>query len=152
MGTGFILSDHMDKIKRDVYVVIGDGECYEGSIWEAAIFAAAHKLHEMKVILDRNKLCILGKTEELVALGDLQAKWSAFGWNVITIDGHDYEAIDTALLESKMCKTKPTIIIANTIKGKGISFMEGNASWHNKIPTQELFERAFAELSKEGVN
>lgn len=148
MATGFILSDRMDKIKRDVYVVIGDGECYEGSIWEAAIFAAAHKLHEMKVILDRNELCILGKTEELVALGDLQAKWSAFGWNVIAIDGHDYSAVDKALLESKSCITKPTIIIANTTKGKGISFMEGNASWHNKIPTQDLFDRAFAELSQ----
>jgi transketolase len=147
MASGFALSDLMDEQERNIFVVIGDGECYEGSIWEAAIFAAHHNLDRLTVILDRNKLCILGKTEELVKLGALEAKWAAFGWNVISVNGHDYKALDLAFVESINFKGKPTIIIADTIKGKGISFMEGNASWHNKMPTEELFKKAFSELT-----
>jgi len=149
MASGFIFADRMDRKSRKVFVVIGDGECYEGSIWEAAMFAAHHKLHNLKVILDRNQLCILGKTEELVELGNLEDKWRSFGWNVISIDGHNYEQIDSAFTNVCDHELGPSIIIANTVKGKGISFMEGNAQWHNKIPTEELFAQAFSELEGE---
>lgn len=149
MASGFIFSDRLDGLSRNVFVVIGDGECYEGSIWEAAMFAAHHKLHNLKVILDRNELCILGKTEDLVGLGNLEEKWKSFGWNVISIDGHSYEQIDSALMSVCDHKYGPSIVIANTIKGKGISFMEGNAHWHNKIPTEELFAQAFLELERD---
>jgi transketolase len=146
MAAGFILADRLDGVKRDVFVVIGDGECYEGSIWEAAMFAAHHELGRLKVILDRNKLCILGKTEELLSLGDLSAKWRAFGWNVISINGHDLSEISDAFTKAKAHEGSPTIIIADTVKGKGISFMEGNAQWHNKIPNEDQFAQAFKDL------
>jgi transketolase len=148
MASGFILSDKLDNISRNIFVVIGDGECYEGSIWEAAMFASHHKLHNLKVILDRNQLCILGATEDLLELGDLEAKWKAFGWNVITIDGHNYQEIDLALTDICNYKLGPSIVIANTVKGKGVSFMEGDSRWHNKIPTEELFNQAFEELGE----
>lgn len=151
MASGFIFADRMDRKSRNVFVVIGDGECYEGSIWEAAMFAAHHELYNLKVIVDRNQLCILGKTEELVRLGNLEDKWRSFGWNVISIDGHNYEQIDSAFTSVCNYKEGPSIIIANTVKGKGISFMEGNAQWHNKIPTEELFAQAFSELDGEEV-
>lgn len=146
MASGFILADRLDSISRDVFVVIGDGECYEGSIWEAAMFAAHHKLGKLKVILDLNKLCILGKTEELLSLGDLSAKWKAFGWNVICVNGHDLDEISDAYTNAKAQEELPTIIIADTVKGKGIGFMEGNAQWHNKIPNEEQFLQAFKDL------
>jgi transketolase len=149
MASGFIFSDRLDQLNRNVFVVIGDGECYEGSIWEAAMFAAHHKLNNLKVVLDRNQLCILGNTEDLVELGNLEEKWKSFGWNVISIDGHDYEQIDSALMSACDYKDGPSIIIANTVKGKGVSFMEGNAQWHNKIPTEELFAQAFLELERD---
>jgi len=149
MAAGFILSDRIDRIERDVYVVIGDGECYEGSIWESALFASHYSMHHLKVILDRNKLCILGETEKLMALGDLEAKWNAFGWNVISIDGHNFSDINESLLKAKINKANPTIIIANTVKGKGVSFMEGKAEWHNRVPSEEQFKIAFEELGLE---
>jgi len=147
MAEGFILSDRIDAIQRNIFVVIGDGECYEGSIWESAMFAAHHKMHELKVILDKNELCILGRTNLLLSQGSLEEKWRSFGWHVISIDGHDYSEIENALLESKNYHHGPSIIIANTIKGKGISFMEGDHKWHNKVPSAEQFELAFKELS-----
>lgn len=149
MAAGFILSDRMDKVKRNVFVVIGDGECYEGSIWEAAMFAAHHQMGSMKVILDRNKLCILGRTEDLLDLGDLKSKWESFGWNAVCVDGHNHKDLNCAFQEIMSVENKPSILIADTTKGKGISFMEGNAQWHNKIPSDEQFRLAFVELGME---
>ena len=147
MASGFVLADRLNSTKRKNFVIIGDGECYEGSIWESAMFASHHNMNEIVVIIDRNQLCILGKTENELALGNLKDKWQSFGWNSVEIDGHDFDQIDNAL-NTKFNNSKPLIIVANTVKGKGVSFMENNHSWHNKIPSDEQFEVAFRELKK----
>jgi transketolase len=131
-----------------VYVVNGDGELQEGMIWEAAMAAAHYKVDNLTTIIDRNTLQIDGPTEEVMGLGDLAAKWSAFGWNVIVIDGHDLGAIVSALDAASVYKGKPTAIIANTIKGKGVSFMEGKVKYHGVAPNAEEKITALEELKK----
>ena len=149
MGAGFAYSAKINNEKFNTYVVLGDGECYEGSIWESAIFAASKQLDNLFVFVDRNSLCILGRTEELLELGDLKAKWNSFGWESYEIDGHDFEQIFQTFDEINISLSKkPKVIICNTIKGKGVSFMEGKAEWHNRVPSSELLELGLEQLLK----
>ncbi len=151
MGAGFALAARQDGHDYKTFVIVGDGECYEGSIWESAMFAAHHKLDNLVTIVDRNELCILGKTEDLLELGDMEAKWQSFGWETVTVDGHSFDELMTAF--GKMGKTngKPLAIIANTVKGKGISFMEGQSEWHNRMPNEELMAQGRRDLGLDAV-
>ena len=146
MGSGFAYAAKQDSEDYRTFVVLGDGECYEGSIWESAMFAAHHNLDNLVAIVDRNELCILGKTEELLNLGDLEGKWQSFGWETRTVNGHSFEELLDAFSSLGMTGGKPLAIIANTVKGKGISFMEGRPEWHNRMPDEEQMEVALGEL------
>lgn len=146
MGAGFALAARHDGQGHHTFVVLGDGECYEGSIWETAMFAAHHKLDNLIAVVDRNALCILGRTEDLVALGDLAQKWRSFGWETVEVDGHSFDELLPAFDKVGRTNGKPLCIVANTVKGKGISFMEGRAEWHNKMPNAQQMAQARAEL------
>ena len=146
MGAGFAFAANHNKQSYRTFVILGDGECYEGSIWESAMFAAHHKLENLIVIIDRNKLCILGETEDLLNLGNLQAKWQSFGWEAVTVDGHSFNDLLSAFSRIGTTGGKPLAIIADTIKGKGISFMEGRSEWHNRMPNDEQIIKARHEL------
>jgi len=153
LGTGFstavgmALAARMDKKDYRIFVMLGDGEIQEGQVWEAAMAAAHYKLDNMIAILDYNGLQIDGPVSEVLSPEPLPDKWRAFGWEVLEIDGHDFNAIEKAIAEAKSIKGKPTMIIAKTIKGKGVSFMENEAGWHGSAPNQEQVEKALAELS-----
>lgn len=147
MGAGLALAARADGHSNRSFVVLGDGECYEGSVWETAMFAAHHGLDNLIAIVDRNQLCILGKTEELLELGDLEAKWRSFGWHAVTVDGHDLDALASAFALIGKTGDKPLAIVANTVKGKGISFMEGRAEWHNRMPDEAQIAQAREELA-----
>ncbi len=151
MGAGFALAARQDAADYRTFVVLGDGECYEGSIWESAMFAAHHKLDNLVVVVDRNELCILGKTEDLVELGDLEDKWRSFGWEAMTVDGHSFDELMAACAQVGTTRGKPLAIVANTVKGKGISFMEGRPEWHNRMPSEEQLATARAELGLEST-
>jgi transketolase len=129
-----------------VYALMGDGEIAEGQIWEAAMSAAKFGLDNLCGIVDVNGLQIDGATADVMPSEPLDAKWAAFGWHVIKIDGHDYEAIQAAFDEAAAVKGKPTVILAATVKGKGVSFMENDAGWHGTAPKAEQYEQARAEL------
>ncbi len=129
-----------------VYAIMGDGEIQEGQIWEASMYAAAHKLDNLVAIVDSNKVQLDGTVQEILDTGDLKAKWEAFGFFVQSIDGHNVCDIANAIDRAKAEKGRPSMIIANTVKGKGISFMEGKSEWHGKTPNEEQFKAAFQEL------
>lgn len=148
IAAGFALRAKRDKLSNRSWVILGDGECYEGSIWESAMFAASQRLNNLVVIVDRNKLCIMDETENCVELGDLRAKWQAFGWDAIEIDGHDYQQICSAYDKALSASDRPVAIIANTIKGKGISFMENQPLWHNRMMDEAQAEQARAEIDQ----
>jgi transketolase len=148
-GVGMALGLRLDNISSRVIVLMGDGECQEGNLWEAVLSAAHHKVSRVTAIVDRNHLQIDGDTEKVKALGQMAPKFAAFDWNVIEIDGHDYAQIQDALKQADMLAedtNRPTAIIANTTKGKGVSFMENQAGWHGKAPNKEQYEAARAEL------
>ncbi len=150
IAAGFALADKSRgfyPVNR-TYVVLGDGELYEGSCWEAAAFIAHHRLRNVVAIVDRNELCILGKTEELLELDDIAEKWRSFGWDTATVDGHDPYEVSAALKLNVIdsIADQPQVIIANTVKGKGISFMEGRPEWHGGVPSGEQLEQARGEL------
>lgn len=147
-GVGVALALEKKNNDSEVYVVVGDGECDEGSVWEAAMSAAHFKLKNLTVIVDVNHLQYDGDTKQIMNLESLENKWQAFGWEVVSVDGHSVESIGSAMLKKAQ---RPKAIIADTIKGKGISFMENNPQWHNGRLTQELFEKAMVELG-EGEN
>ena len=134
--------------KKDyrVYSILGDGEIAEGQVWEACMAAAKYNLDNLCAVVDVNGLQIDGRTCDVMPTEPLDKKFESFGWHVIKIDGHDYEAIEKAFNEAKTVKGKPTMILAKTVKGKGISFMEDNAGWHGKAPNAEQFATAKAEL------
>ncbi len=136
----------MDKKKYKVFVILGDGECDEGTIWESALFANHYKLNNLITIIDHNKMQSLDYCENTIKLEPLGDKWRSFGWNVIEVDGNDCDDLEKALKKVDEEKNKPTIIIANTVKGKGISFMENNILWHYKDPQGEEYEKAIKEL------
>jgi len=146
-GVGMALAARLDKRDYRVFVILGDGEIQEGSIWEAANAASHYKLDNLIAILDRNKLQIDGPTEEIMHLEPLAWRWQAFGWDVVEIDGHDIEEILHTFHEVRH-NEKPTLIIANTVKGKGVSFMEGTLSFHGKPPSEEQYIRAMSELEQ----
>lgn len=145
-ANGIALAGKLDKKNYKVYVMIGDGECQEGNIWEAAMAAAHYKLDNVCAILDHNRLQIDGFVEDVMNIEPIAEKFRAFGWNAIEINGHDFEQIISALNESDAVKTKPTIIIANTIKCKGICSMEGKVEWHGKALSKEELPKALKEL------
>ena len=130
-------------------MLLGDGEIQEGIVWEAAMSAAHNSLDNLVGILDYNGLQIDGKNDDVMTVAPVAEKFAAFGWNVIEIDGHDFTQILDAFRKARECKGKPTMIIANTIKGKGVSFMEGEAGWHGKAPDEEQTRQAVAELGGE---
>lgn len=145
MACGIAMSLKMDKNPARVYVLLGDGEMQEGNVWEALMQAPHRNLNNLTAIIDRNRLQIDGSTESVMSIDDLPAKLRAFNWNVIEIDGHNLQEIYDAIEASKESE-KPTVIVANTIKGKGVSFMENNAGWHGKAPNKEDYEKAMLEL------
>lgn len=146
-AVGMALAGKLDKKKYNVYVLIGDGETQEGIIWEAAMAASKYKLDNLIAILDHNKVQLDGTIDEIMPLGNINAKWESFGWKVIETNGHNIRDISSALEEAKRVKVKPTIIVAETVKGKGISFMEGKNIWHGKPIDDEHFNIAMKELS-----
>ena len=148
VANGMALAGKLDKKNYKVYVVIGDGESQEGVIWEASMAASFYKLDNLIYILDKNQVQQTGSTKEVMDIGNAVEKWRSFGFNVIEIDGHDMEQIVSALDKAGNTKNKPTMIIANTIKGKGVSFMELNHKFHGKAPTDEEFKKAMQELRK----
>ena len=143
VGCGIALAGKLDMKDYHVYVVLGDGEVQEGQVWEAAMAAANYKLDNLTAILDRNRLQIDGFTESVMKIEPLADKWRSFGWHVIEVDGHDFKEIGNAL---NAVSEKPKIIIAHTTKGRGVSFMENNADFHGKAPTEEECRKALGEL------
>ncbi|MDR1522396.1 MAG: transketolase [Endomicrobium sp.] len=148
IGAGIAVG--MKQAKRDnkVYVLMGDGEQQEGSIWEAAMSASHYGLNNLCAIVDDNGLQIDGLTKDVMNVEPLVDKYKAFGWNVIEVDGHNLDEIDNAYLKFKTEKQKPTVIIAKTIKGKGVSYMENQTQWHGKVPSKELIEQALLEIDE----
>ena len=146
---GMALANKMDGKTGRVYTVMGDGELAEGSVWEGAMAAGHYKLDNLCAVVDRNRLQISGNTEDVMADDDLDARFRAFGWNSIHAQGNNIESLNEAFEEAKTCKGKPTVIIADTIKGYGGGeIMENKADWHHKGPTQEMYETISAELLK----
>ncbi len=148
IGLGMALGQRLDRIKRKTYVLLGDGEIAEGQVWEAAMAASAFHVDNLVAIVDRNRLQANGKVKERMDSGDIIAKFLSFQWNVIEIDGHNMKEILTALDEADQVKGVPTVIVANTIKGKGISFAENVVSYHNGMLTEETYNQALEELSR----
>ena len=146
MGLGMALAGRIQNRAYRVYVVLGDGECNEGTIWEAALLAAAQKVANLCVVIDFNKWQATDRSEEVMALNPLADKWRAFGWNAIEIDGNNLESLLTAFDKAQHELQKPTAIIAHTVKGKGVSFMHNDNNWHNRIPTAEEVIKAKIEL------
>ncbi len=147
-AVGVAMASAMDKKKNRIYVLLGDGECQEGSIWEAALSAAQNKLGNLTVILDRNQLQAMGKTEEILSLSPLADKWESFGWSVKEVDGHNISELQEVLKKDKMMDLEqPRLIIAHTIKGKGVSFMENVPIWHYRMPNDEEMEIVKRELN-----
>jgi len=146
MAAGMALAGKRDRLSYRVFAVLSDGECDEGSTWEAAMFSAHHALDNLVAIVDYNKIQALGHTKNIVDLEPFADKWRAFGWSVREIDGHDIEEILSALKEVPFETDRPTCIIAHTIKGKGVSFMEDDVLWHYRNPQGEEYEEAMREL------
>ncbi len=145
-ATGVALAGRLDSKPYQVYALLGDGECDEGQVWEAAMAAAHFKLDNLVAIVDRNGLQIDGRTCDVMGLEPFNSKWSSFGWHVIEVDGHDFAQLEEVFSQAKTVKGQPTVIIAHTTKGKGVSFMENNAGFHGKAPTPEEVEIALKEL------
>ncbi len=145
-ATGIAMAGKLDKQDYQVFVLIGDGECQEGSIWEAALFAASQKLDNLSVILDYNKLQAMDKLDNIVKMEPFMDKWRAFGWLVEAVDGHNLPALIATLAKKPNVNNSPRIIIANTIKGKGVSFMEGVPIWHFRLPDEIELKIALNEL------
>jgi len=147
-ANGMALAGKIDKKDYRVYTILGDGEIQEGQVWEAAMFAAHYKLDNLTAFVDYNSLQIDGPITEVMSPEPIADKFAAFGWNVICIDAHDIEAICDAVAKAKETKGKPTVIVAKSIKGKGVSFMENNVSWHGAAPNSEQYEIAAKELNE----
>ena len=148
ISSGIALASRLDKLDFKIYCLMGDGETNEGQVWEAAMTAAHYKLDNVCAIIDFNKLQIDGFCCDIKDMGPYAHKWKDFGWNVLEADGHDIEKMMDALDEADKCKRKPTVIIAHTVKGKGVSFVENKVEWHGIAPKKEEYERAIAELDE----
>ena len=149
IANGMAIASKMDNLGCRVYCILGDGEIEEGQIWEAAMTSNKYKLDNLCVILDDNGLQIDGKVEEVKALDCLCSKWESFGFNVIPCDGHNIDMLIDSFEKARQTKEKPSIIIARTVKGKGVPFMENKAEWHGKAPNDEQYERAMKALKLE---
>lgn len=147
LGAGAALAGKMDKRDFRVFTLLGDGELAEGSNWEAAMTASHYELDNLIAIIDRNKLQISGKTEDVCGLEPLPEKFSAFGWETIEVEGNDIDALVDCFEKVPCKKDRPTAVIAHTVKGKGVSFMENAEAWHHKVPSREQLDQALAELS-----
>ena len=145
-AVGMALAGKMDKKDYRVYSILGDGEIEEGQVWEAFMAAAKYNLDNLCAVIDVNGLQIDGKTADVMPTEPLDKKMEAFGWNVISVDGHDLAALSAAFEQAKAVSGKPTVLLAKTVKGKGVSFMENDAGWHGKAPNAEQYEKARAEL------
>jgi len=145
-AVGMALGARLDGLDCSIFVIIGDGECDEGQIWEAAMAASHYKLGNLVVILDKNGLQIDGYTKDVMNSEPMADKWKAFGWKVIEIDGHDFDEIDNAISTALSINDRPVCIIANTVKGKGVSYMEDQCEWHGRAPSDEEMEKAVCEL------
>jgi transketolase len=143
---GMALAGKLNGKDYRVYTVVGDGESEEGQVWEASMFANHYNLDNLCVILDYNKLQIDGPVAEVIGPAPFEPKLEAFGYNVISIDGHDFEEIDAAFKAARECKGRPTAIVANTVKGKGVSFMENKVNWHGNAPKDPDYETAVTEI------
>jgi transketolase len=148
LGVGMALSGKRCNGNYRVYVVMGDGELAEGSVWEGAMAAGHYKLDNLCAVVDRNKLQISGPTKDVMSQYDLEGMWKSLGWNVINVNGNDTEQLVDAFVKAEMCSGRPSVLIADTVKGCGVSFMENKAEWHHKVPTQEEYDKALAELEK----
>ena len=150
VGVGMALSARLAGLDYKVFVLLGDGEVQEGTVWEAAMCASHHKVQNLIAIVDCNNLQINGTTDEIMSIEPLPDKWRAFGWKVLHVDGHDMRAV-VEVLNCARATEGPVVILAKTVKGKGVSFMEDVAAWHGQAPSSAQTEQAISELVKEGV-
>lgn len=148
VSCGMALAGKMDNAPYRVYAILGDGESEEGEVWEAAMFAAHYSLSNLCWLIDFNGLQIDGAVTDVMNPTPFDKKFEAFGWNVTECDAHDFDSIETAYRAAKACTDKPTVIISHSVKGKGVSFMENNVSWHGTAPNEEQYRQALAELQK----
>lgn len=149
VGVGMAIAGKMDSKPYKVYVLMGDGELGEGSVWEAAQVAAHYGLDNLVGIVDRNRLQISGYTEEVLRLENLAEKWRAFGWEVVNVDGHDLERLVGTFEKVPILAKKPHLVLAHTVKGKGVSFIENKKEWHHHVPSEEELRRALEELNRQ---
>ena len=145
-AVGMALAGKMDRRTYRVYTLLGDGEIEEGQVWEAAMAAAKYRLDNLCAVVDVNGLQIDGATADVMPSEPLDKKFEAFNWNVIRVDGHDFQALEEAFSAAAACKGRPTVLLARTVKGRGVSFMEGNYGWHGKAPNDEQYAAAHQEL------
>ena len=145
-AVGMALAGKIDNKDYRVYTILGDGELEEGQVWEASMAAAHYKLDNLTAFVDFNGLQIDGNVEDVMNPSPIDKKFEAFGWNVLVIDGHNYDEIIDAIEKAKNCKGMPTVVICKTVKGKGVSFMENEAAWHGTAPSKEQCEKALAEI------
>jgi len=150
IGLGMALAARLDRRAYRTYVVLGCGEMQEGLVWEAMMAAAKWKTDNLCAIVDYNGLQLDGHNDEVMPLGDLPAKLASFDWHVIECDGHDITAIRQSFAEARSAKGKPSVVVAHTVKGKGVSYMENEVGWHGRVPDEEQFQQAMAELDKPG--
>ena len=143
---GIALAGKLKKADWRVFTILGDGEIEEGQVWEAAMFAAHHKLDNLVAVVDNNNLQIDGRVSDVCSVYPIDEKFRAFGWEVFTADAHDFDSLDAAFTAATAVQGKPAVIIQKSVKGKGVSFMEDQAGWHGKAPSQEQYEQAMAEL------
>ena len=148
MALGMAVAQRIQGNLNRCYALLSDGECNEGSIWEAAMFAAGQSVDHLTAIIDYNKWQATGRSQEVMALEPLAAKWEAFGWHAQQIDGHDFEAINKALDTARSETERPSVIVADTIKGKGVTFMEDDNNWHYRTPNTEELQAALSELQE----
>ena len=143
---GIALAGKLKKADWRVFTILGDGEIEEGQVWEAAMFAAHHKLDNLVAVVDNNNLQIDGRVSDVCSVYPIDEKFRAFGWEVFTADAHDFDSLDAAFTAATAVHGKPAVILQKSVKGKGVSFMEDQAGWHGKAPSQEQYEQAMAEL------
>lgn len=146
LGIGMALAARINKRAYRVFVLMSDGECNEGSVWEGALFAPAQKLGGLCAIVDFNKWQATGRSQDVMKLDPFVDKWRSFGWDAAEVDGHDINAVSALMAKVRQANDKPTAIVAHTVKGKGVSFMEDDNNWHYRVPTAEEVAAAFAEL------
>ena len=148
VAIGMALAARLNKKDYHTYAILGDGEIQEGQIWEAAMFSSHYKLDNLTAVLDYNNVQLMGDVSDIMDISPVDKKWDSFGWNVIKIDGHDFNQIVESLYTAKRYKGKPSMIIADTTKGKGVSFMQNTCVWHGNVPSEEEYKKAMEELNK----